>query len=723
MQKRSITTPLSLAFAFVLLLLAAIGAVGLSNLKIIDNHLGLISDELLKKYTLMTDMRQAARERSLSLHRMIMLVDPFERDEEWLVFNQYGAAFARAREELEAMALSVDELEHMERRAELIRKNVVVQLEVAAFAMDDMTEQATSLLISQAVPAQNEVLSHIESQLELYTSWLNEERMEAGKTYQRLRTFGLIAGILAILGGLWVAIWSVRQIDRDQRALLAREREQGDIIDGMMTGVITINERGIIENFNRAAMEIFGYRAEEVVGNNINMLLPETAHARHDGYLEQYFINEDINAFMGERELYACRADGSTFPLSIMLSKIPPREDGTKRVIASCFDITEQKEQEQRLRSSQKMDALGKLTGGIAHDYNNMLAVILGYAELLKLRLAKDDTQLSYVDEIHQAAERGSRLTSKLLAFTRRKPMEESAVDVNELLRDDRMMLEKTLTVAVTLRLQLDDKLCVASLDRDDLENAILNIAINARHAMPEGGVLTIETRRIELLPLQAKRHDVVPGEYVSLSITDTGTGMDEETMSRIFEPFFSTKGENGTGLGMSQVYGFVQRSGGDISVDSTPGEGTRFELLFPCIDSSQREITPTGEGGVDYDAPADKTILVVDDEPAMCSMISEMLQVDGYHVLMAHGAEEALNLLRKEPIDLMLSDVIMPGMNGYQLAAEVQLNHPDVAIQMMSGYSDNIDSSQVEPQLATHMLSKPFSAEVLRERVAQLFT
>lgn len=723
MRKHPVTTLLSLAFAFVLLLMAAIGSVGLYSLNLIDNHLGLISEVLLQKYTLMMDMRQAARERSLSLHRMIMLDDPFEQDAEWLLFNQQGAAFALAREKLVGMKLSEAEQIFMEQQGELIRKNVVVQMAVAALAMAGDKEPATAMLTSQALPAQNEVFTHIDLQLELYAQWLHTEREAAGQTYRRLLVFGLLAGGMALLSGLWVAIWSVRQIGRDQRELVARQREQSEIIDGMMTGVMTINERGVVESFNRAAMEIFGYRAEEVVGKNLSILLPEDARKHHDTYLARHFSDEASSVFMGEREVRALRSDGTVFPLRIMLSRIPAGEDGRRRVVASCFDITEQKEQELRLRSSQKMDALGKLTGGIAHDYNNMLAVILGYVELLMLRIPEGDALRKYVTEIQQAAERGSRLTSKLLAFTRRKPLEVSLVDINALLQDDRMMLEKTLTAAVSLRLQLGDAMCLAALDRDDLANAILNITINARHAMPNGGVLTIETRRQKILQKQAEKRKIAPGEYVELSITDTGVGMDEETVGRIFEPFFSTKGDNGTGLGMSQVYGFMKRSGGDISVTSTLGQGTCFVLLFPCRSNLGGEASSQGPVEKTVFPVSDRLILVVDDEPALREMTAEMLQAEGYRVVTAEGAEKALSLLQREPVELLLSDVIMPGMNGYQLAAKVEQSYPQIKIQMMSGYSDSLDNSEVDPRLARQLLRKPFSGEELRQRVHQKFS
>ena len=455
-KNRSITLLLSLAFTFVLALLVGIGLYGMYSLKVIDQHLGLITDQLMKKHTLTMTMRQAARERSLNMHRMILMDDPFDRDDEWLNFNTNGSIFTQARLELVDMNLSPEELGILEEQGEKIRKNVVVQREVAELAMAGERESAAVLLAAQALPAQNEVFKHIESLLSHYDYSLQHEREQAGITYQKIVTVGWMVGGMALFAGMFVAIWSVRRIGRGQRVLLAHEREQSEIINGMMTGVMTISEGGVIESFNHAASSIFGYSSDEIIGKSLNILLPESVRKYHDRYLENYFLSDDPSAFMGEREILAMRADATLFPLRIMLSQLPPDKKGVRRVIASCFDITEQKEQEERLRSSQKMDALGKLTGGIAHDYNNMLGVILGYSELLKMKVGDDKQLHSYIHEICQAAERGSKLTKKLLSFTRRKPMEESIVDINALLRDDKMMLERTLTSSISLEMQLD---------------------------------------------------------------------------------------------------------------------------------------------------------------------------------------------------------------------------------------------------------------------------
>lgn len=356
------------------------------------------------------------------------------------------------------------------------------------------------------------------------------------------------------------------------------------------------------------------------------------------------------------------------------------------RMVGTCQDVSLQKHREEQIRRSQKMDALGKLTGGIAHDYNNMLGVIMGYAGLLQDALANDPILSEYVKEIQRAAERGTKLSRKLLAFASHTPTRVAVSDLNAVLMGAQDLLQKTLTPRIALTLDLASDAWPISVDSGDLEDAILNLSINAMHAMELGGSLTLRTQNKQLNDRQSKSVGVTAGDYVVLSVSDTGCGMDAETLGKIFDPFFTTKGAQGVGLGLSMVYGFVQRSGGGIKVKSIPGKGSVFSLYFPRHTQGPSVVAPAHAVDVSL-LRGRETVLVVDDEPVLLRLVQEMLAPQGYRVLMASNGADALSILKRESVDLVLSDVIMPNMDGYQLAAKVAQMWPSIKIQLLSGY------------------------------------
>ena len=408
----------------------------------------------------------------------------------------------------------------------------------------------------------------------------------------------------------------------------------------------------------------------------------------------------------------------------ILSMPLPKTEEGFRDVPVSLLDISIQKQAESKLRHSQKMDALGELTGGIAHDYNNMLGIVLGYAELLKGKLTKQPKLAKYAHEIHHAGERGVKLTKKLLAFSRRQSGDARKLNLNMLLRDQQHMLEKTLTARINVTLNLAEDLWPVWLDSGDLEDAIVNMSINSMHAMKMGGRLTLQTCNEAVNKMDAKLLQLDVGNFVVLSITDTGCGMDDKTKEKIFDPFFSTKGEQGTGLGLSQVYGFIERCGGAIKVYSKLEQGTRITLYLPRYYDSIGEDSPTEtnqETPFEDRLGAEESILVVDDEPALRNLAFEILDQQNYHVIYAESAKQALQILENEPIDLLLSDVIMPEMDGYQLAAIVHRKYPAVKILLTSGFSDNRELDIVDENLQRNMLHKPYNAQTLLQRIGRL--
>lgn len=375
--------------------------------------------------------------------------------------------------------------------------------------------------------------------------------------------------------------------------------------------------------------------------------------------------------------------------------------------VATITDITDRKKAEHALSHSQKMEALGKLTGGIAHDYNNMLGVIIGYAELLKDALVSQPALVGFVDEIYEAGNRGAKLTGKLLSFSRQRPADFEIVNLNTILIGQKNMLEKTLTVSIKLILDLDDHLCAIKVDSNDLENAVVNLCINAAHAMKGNGELIIKTNNTY----------VDEQKYASLCITDNGCGMDVEEREKIFDPFYTTKGELGTGLGLSQVYGFTERSSAVIRVESEVGEHTSFTILFPCHTDSSIVEDKDKEHVVNTTQKGHETILVVDDELPLLGLCTEILKSHGYRVFSAESGEKAIEILKEESVDLLFSDVVMPGMTGYELAVIVQEKYPDVKIQMASGFTGEQHINDED----NNLLRKPYSMEILLNKVREL--
>lgn len=395
-------------------------------------------------------------------------------------------------------------------------------------------------------------------------------------------------------------------------------------------------------------------------------------------------------------------------------------EGKTTCLIGIIQDITARKNADETLRRSQKLDALGQLTGGIAHDYNNMLGVIMGYAELLERSLNGQPKQKKYANEILSAGKRGAKLTQKLLAFSQKNMSDPEKLNINNLLKNIRNMLKKTLTVRIKLAFDLEKNLWPVLLDDSGMEDAILNMSINAMHAIEGTGQLTFRTRNEHINESTGKPLNLKAGDYVTLSISDTGTGMDEVTREKIFEPFYSTKGEKGTGLGLSQVYGFVQHSGGVIAVYSEPNHGTEFILYFPCYRGGGSD-----EKAVEHHRSVNftgsETILVVDDEPALLELTCEILTYQGFNVIASESAKKALEIIEHEQIDLLISDIIMPEMDGYQLAAVVQEKNPSIKIQLTSGFADETNMSMIDERLQQNILLKPFNSQALLQRVNTL--
>src|SRR5450432_1020469 len=376
---------------------------------------------------------------------------------------------------------------------------------------------------------------------------------------------------------------------------------------------------------------------------------------------------------------------------------------------------------EEQLRQSQKMDAVGRLAGGVAHDFNNLLSVILGYGESVLLGLGDDDPIRADVEEINKAARRAAELTRQLLMFSRQQVIEAQNLDLNAVLRDMEKMLRRILGEQLQLTVVLEPTLGHVRADRGNIEQVIMNLMVNARDAMPTGGKLTIETENVVLDESFVRVHlGTEPGPYVLLAVTDTGIGMDRATRLRIFEPFFTTKGPGqGTGLGLSTVFGIVKQSGGGVWVYSEPGRGTTFKVYLPRVEEAAHANPQVG-GVIPFDLRGSETILLVEDEEAVRIVARRILERYGYQVQVAQNASEAFALLeqRHEPVHLLLTDVVMPFMSGAELAAQLLARWPDLKVLYMSGYTGGSVVSHGPLETSASFLQKPFTSESLARKV-----
>ncbi|PCJ49178.1 MAG: hypothetical protein COA74_06330 [Gammaproteobacteria bacterium] len=392
-------------------------------------------------------------------------------------------------------------------------------------------------------------------------------------------------------------------------------------------------------------------------------------------------------------------------------------------ILSIIFESSKRQDLEAALRHSEKLEALGKLTGGIAHDFNNLLGVIMGYSALLEESIKEHPRLLKYAHQINIASQRGSKLTKNLLSFSRKKDSEARQTDINLVLQNQMDMLQKTLTVRINLDVDLMEDLWPVFLDRNDLENAILNISINSMHAMLDIGVdamLMISTQNKVINSDEASSLELKPGEHVILTFNDNGLGMNKQTISKIFDPFFSTKGSKGTGIGLSQVFGFIKRSSGTIKVTSQLGKGSKFSLYFPRFGEQENELNEI-EDDDSLQLTGNESILVVDDEKALRLLMSEQLSQQGYDVFNAESASSALKIIDEKDIKLVVTDIIMPKMDGYELAAELAETYPAIKIQLVSGFTTERHHEMVDDILQDNLLQKPYNSKILFRKIRAL--
>ncbi len=488
------------------------------------------------------------------------------------------------------------------------------------------------------------------------------------------------------------------------------------LFDSNTIGIIIATVAGELLEANDFYLDMLGYTREDLLAGKIGWdeLTPPEYRDLDRTAVEQ--LRRCGAAPSWEKELF--RKDGTRVPILIGVAMLEAAEGSC---IAYVVDLSKRRALEAQLRQAQKMDAIGRLAGGIAHDFNNILTAILGYGELASSTLAPDSPLKANLDEIHHAAQRAAGLTRQLLIFSRKQVLQPKILDLNAVVEGTERLLRRLIGEDVTLVTALAAGVDPVRADPGQLEQVVLNLAVNARDAMPRGGRLTIETANVDSDGTWAEQHPGrPPGRHVLLAVADSGTGMDEATKNRIFEPFFTTKeAGKGTGLGLATVFGIVEQAGGLIEVDSEPGRGTKVRIYLPSVegvpDSAASGFSSRKVGGTE-------TVLVVEDEDPVRRLITKTLQAFGYEVLETAQPAEALRLCREhpKPIHLLLTDIVMPGMNGRDLAGQCCGLRADVKVVFMSGYTaDAMPLQGIDPGM--HFLSKPFTPSALASKVREV--
>jgi PAS domain S-box-containing protein len=515
---------------------------------------------------------------------------------------------------------------------------------------------------------------------------------------------------------------------RDVTHNRAAERRFEQFLEFAPDAVLGVVTGGEIVLANQQAETVFGYTREELVGRGIELLIPERFRAVHPAHRKGYFAEPRTRSMGAGLELFALRKGGEEFPAEISLSGIE-EEDGSTLAMVAIRDISDRAESErekalrEELDQSRRLESVGQLAGGIAHDFNNILGVIMNYAEFVGDELPADSKASDDVEEIRRAAERAASLTRQLLIFSRREVVQPELLDLRQVVIQLENLLHRALGERVELETRFADGLAAVEADPGQIEQVLVNLAVNARDAMPDGGRLVIELENAELDEEYVYMHpNTAPGSYVRLKVSDTGVGMGEETRERAFEPFFTTKGKGeGTGLGLATVYGIVTGAGGRVDIYSEPGMGTTFKVHLPAssaepsLGGGQAEHRPAGNGEV---------VLVVEDETDVRRMAERILSKGGYAVIGTSGGEEALEACRKagQPVHLLLTDVIMPGMLGTELVEQVKAIRPGLAVILMSGYSHEVLAPEARTERdGTAFIEKPFSSGELLQAVRKL--
>lgn len=504
-----------------------------------------------------------------------------------------------------------------------------------------------------------------------------------------------------------------RRLHETESRLHESEERFRLFMDASPVAALLKDAQGKFLYVNRAVEQFLGKRSAEVLGKTIFELFPRGIADTVYGFDMRVVRGETIEGL----EIVPA-IDGSLHHWSVF--KFPIDDAAGRRLVAGmAIDVTERTRLEERYLHAQKMEAVGRLAGGVAHDFNNLLTVIGGYADMLGTALSHDAVLAAHVGEIRSAAERASALTRQLLAFSRQEVVQPVLLDLDEVMARIGNMLRRLIGEDVQLDIVSTKGLGSIRADRGQLEQVLMNLVVNARDAMPSGGTITIRTADVPWEALGAEDEELQRGPYVMLSVTDTGDGMTPQVLAKIFEPFFTTKGHGaGTGLGLATVHGIVKQSGGHVRVKSAPGCGATFEMFFPRVEGSATRRSPTSPGGA---APGGtETVVVAEDNAAVRALVAQILRRHGYTVVTALDGADAARKFDdpREPIHLLVTDMVMPHVSGSELAERVRARHPALPVVFMTGYADRGITSRIAFGPTTALLGKPFTADTLLRKV-----
>jgi two-component system, cell cycle sensor histidine kinase and response regulator CckA len=504
-------------------------------------------------------------------------------------------------------------------------------------------------------------------------------------------------------------------------ALWATEERYRDLFENANDMIYTIDLQGNFISVNRMTTEVTGYTSEETASLNMAQIIaPEYAELASRNFTEKLLGKSEATIYTLE---IICK-NGRRLPVEVN-SRLIYEAGKPVAIQGIARDISERQRLEDQLRQAQKMESVGRLAGGVAHDFNNLLTAIIGYSQMAMRHLDPDAPVQKEIHEVERAGKRAAELTSQLLAFSRKQALQTTTLDLNLMVINIEKMLCRLIGEDIELSTKLAADLSKVKADPGQIEQIIMNLAVNARDAMPGTGKLTIETANVELDEAYTQNHLTVnPGQYVMLAFSDTGVGMDKETQSQIFEPFFTTKESGkGTGLGLSTVYGIVKQSGGNIWVYSEPGKGTTFKIYFPALEMSAK--AEEARAPLAEPVKGTETILLVEDDESVRKIVSRILETNGYKVLQATSTADALQLykLHTDEIDLLITDVIMPFMSGQELVQKISSFGNEIKVLYMSGYTDNAIVHHGVLEADRPFLQKPFSPEALARKVRAVIT
>jgi len=528
-------------------------------------------------------------------------------------------------------------------------------------------------------------------------------------------------------------VWSLRNVTQRERLLAAaritgsgvlheNERLFRQLVSSVTDyGIFMLNPDGYVVSWNPGAQRIKGYTEAEIIGQHFSRFYTE---ADRDGGVPKQALATAARTGKYEAESWRVRKDGSLFWANVVIDAIRNDRGEILGFAKITRDMTEQRAIQEQLNQSQKMEAIGQITGGVAHDFNNLLTVILGNLETLARRMPQEDERLRRAaDHATRGAQRAATLTQQLLAFSRRQPLNPKPTDINRLVSAVFELMRRTIGENIQIETVLGEGVWHSEIDPNQLESALLNLAVNSRDAMPNGGKITIETTNAHFDDEYAVRFaDISPGQYVLISVSDTGSGMSEEVMAKAFNPFFTTKPMGqGTGLGLSQVYGYVKQSGGHVKIYSELDQGTTIKLYLPRLKEGAYQQEPERPLR-EHLGKADETILVVEDDNDVRAFSIDTLRDLGYSVLEAHDAEVGLHILQRHPeIQMVFTDVGLPGMNGRELIEQVRELRPAMKVLFTSGYARQaiVHDGRLDP--GVELLTKPFTRAQLADNVRRI--